>query len=195
MRFTLFALSVGLIAASAHSATTFKSATRGVSGTGLASSAPGTAFSLDFRSSIPEGAPYDLRQMAMIFDGFSTQFSELRIQLDSSPTIFTFYPWPGNNRQVAYTLYDLEVQPVIGDPWPATPAYIPFPREWHDEAVDGIFSGHLWVTNPSNTPNQYIFATGGAGAVFSVTPSPEPSGFLAIATLGLTFLRRRQRMA
>jgi hypothetical protein len=181
------AIALVLALSTAAHAATFQTTARGINTTGLQSGAPGNAFSFDYRSSISGSAPYDLRQTALIFDGFSVPFSELKVQLDSSPTIFTFLPTPLNSRQVAYTLYDLEVTPTPGGPWPAAPAFMPMLQEWRNETADGILSGHLWVTDPVGSPNQWIFST---SAVFAV---PEPAaGVLAFALLPL-IRRRRHR--
>jgi uncharacterized protein (TIGR03382 family) len=60
------------------------------------------------------------------------------------------------------------------------------PQEWRDEGADGVLSGHLWVSSPSNTPNNFSLST------LSVYTVPEPS--LALFALALLGLQRRRRM-
>jgi hypothetical protein len=196
--FRLFSLLIAFVAFAnvASAATIFdaQSAVRGSQNTGLATSAPGNTFSFDFRSSITKAsAPYDLVQMGLIFDGFGKQFGQLNVELDSAPgTTFTFLPWPGNNYQIAYTLWDPRFNDNPGDPWPAAPAYLLMPQTWHDELSDGILSGHLWVRNAAAGADRYIFSTSGA---FAVPPgvTPEPAAVALVAPLAALALRRHRR--
>ena len=185
------------VARAASGATIFEaqSAVRGSQGTGLATSSPGNAFSFDFRSSITKAtAPYDLVQMGLIFDSFGKQFAQLNVELDSAPgTTFTFLPWPGNNNQIAYTLWDPRFNDNPGDPWPAAPAYLLMPQIWHDELNDGILSGHLWVSNIAAGADGYIFSTSGAFAVpAGVTPEPAGAVLSLLAPLALSMRRARR---
>jgi hypothetical protein len=187
-----FAVAAATHLASAATIVNTQSGVRGVQSTGLATGAPGNAFSFDFRSSITKAsAPYDLVQMGLIFDGFGKQFGQLNIQLDSDPTVFSFLPWPGNNYQVAYTLYDPRFNDNPGDPWPATPANLLMPQVWHDELNDGILSGHVWVSNPVTTVNSYILSTSGVFAV-PADATPEPAAAM-LMPLALMMLRRQRR--
>src|SRR5687768_3394769 len=172
------------------------SAVRGVSGSGLSSGAPGNDFSLDFRPNVPGAAvPYDALQISLIFDGLATQFTTLNVQLDSSPEVFSFLPYPGNQRQVAYTLYDPEFNPTPGAGYPTTPVFVLMPQAWRDEFTDGILAGRLWVTNPSGGSGAYLFSVSSAFAV-PESAVPEPGAAVAVlSTTSLFSLRRRQRAA
>src|SRR5688572_4294043 len=163
---------------------------RGVAGSGLASSAPGNDFTLDFRPYVPTASvPYQALQISLIFDGGRTQFTTFNVQLDASPEVFAFLPYPGNQQQVAYTLYDEEFNPNPGPGYPTTPVFVPLPQAWRDELTDGVLTGRLWVTNPSGGTGDYLFTVGSAFAV--PEPSvPEPTAGLALAATAAMLLRR-----
>jgi hypothetical protein len=166
---------------------------RGATGTGLTTSAPGTPFSFDFRSFISsDSAPYDPASFSLAFDAVHVPFSELKIQLDSSPTPFTFLPFTGNGYQSNYVLYDPAYELTPGSPWPATPAYMTMPQTWKDDLSDGVLSGKFWVSNPTGTPNTYFFSS---QALFVVPEgaAPEPSSAFAVVAGAAALLRRTRR--
>ena len=181
--------------ASSASAAYYVTATQGVLGTGLQGSAPGTPFSLDFRAKLPAdaGNPYLLGEAGMIFDSTPTHFSQLKVQLDSSPTVFTFLPYPGNQEQVAYQLYDPNITTNIGSGYPDTPIYTPITQEWRDEATDGIIAGHLWVTSPTTTPNSFLFSMAGYFDISKSASAPEPASALGLSSFVLLALARSGR--
>jgi hypothetical protein len=165
---------------------------RGATGTGLTTSAPGTAFSFDYRALvISDTAPYEPASFSLTFDAAHVQYSELKIQLDSSPTPFTFLPVTANGYQSNYVLYDPAYELTPGSPWPATPAYLAMPQAWRDDLTDGVLSGKFWVTNPAGTPNTYFFSTNAAFVV------PEPTAGLAViaTAAAASLLRCRRRRA
>jgi len=202
MRYATFALVSTIVVAGAAArgniTVPVQSAVRGMSGTGLTSGAPAKAFSFDYRSSITKDtAPYEPASMTLAFEASQAPFSELKIQLDSSPTPFTFLPYPGNGNQVLYTLYDPGYELSPGSPWPATPAFLAMPSVWRDDLADGVLSGKFWVTNPVGTPNTYFLSTQG---IFAVSDggaeegaSPEPGAGLAIVAMAGVLLRRVRR--
>ena len=166
---------------------------RGVNGTGLASAAPGNAFELDFRPVVTSGAvPYQALQVSLIFDGLGTQFSTLNVQLNAAPEVFSFLPYPGNQKQVAYTLYDEEFNPNPGPGYPTTPVFVLLPDAWRDELRDGILSGRLWVTNPTASTGNYLFSVSGAFAVPEPS-TPEPSAAVGLVATSAALLLRRRR--
>src|SRR5262245_22250740 len=77
--------------ASVASAATYQGAVVDFNGFNSTSSAPGTPFTLDYRPFIPGGAPYQLSEVNLSFADPFKPFSQVSIQLDSSPTIFTFF--------------------------------------------------------------------------------------------------------
>jgi hypothetical protein len=185
-----------LIAATTASAAPIANQTgvRGVNGSGLTDAPPGNPFTLDFRPVITEATvPYTTLQVSLIFEAVGTQFSTFNIQLDAGPEVYSFLPYPGNQRQVAYTLYDPAFNPNPGPGYPTTGVFVLLPDAWRDEFRDGILSGRLWVTNPTGSTGNYIFAVSGAFAV--PEPSvPEPSAALGLATMtGALLLRRRRK--
>jgi hypothetical protein len=166
---------------------------RGATGTDLTTSAPGTAFSFDYRSFITnDSAPYDPARFSLGFDAAHVPYSELKIQLDSSPTPFTFLPFTGNGYQSNYVLYDPAYELTPGSPWPATPAYMVMPQVWKDDLSDGVLSGKFWVTNPIGPPNTYFLST---LALFVVPEgaAPEPSSAFAVVASATALLRRTRR--
>ena len=172
-----------------------QSALRGVTGSGLTASAPGTSFSFDYRPLVTKDtAPYEPAEFTFIFEAAHAPFSELKVQLDSSPTPFTFLPYTGNGFQLIYVLYDPAYELTPGSPWPANPAYMVMPEAWRDDLSDGVLSGKFWVTNPAGPPNTYIFST---QALYVVTEaaSPEPSAGLAIVATAAAALLWRRRPA
>lgn len=181
--------------ASFASAAFYVTAQQSVFTTGLQSSAPGTAFSFDFRSKLPAdaGSPYLLGEDGLIFDSTPTHFSELKIQLNSSPTVFTFLPYPGNQEQVAYRLYDPNITTNIGSGYPETPIFTPITQEWRDEAADGIISGHLWVASPTSTPNSYLFSMAGYFDISKSASAPEPGSALSVCSFALFALGRGRK--
>ena len=184
---------VFVLCSAASAAAGTKSVLRSVTGSGLASSAPGTAFSMDFRPSITQDTgPYDALQIGFIFEAGSTPFTQLNIQLNSSPTVFTFLPYSGNQRQVAYTLYDPAFNQNPGVGYPTTPEFVVMPQEWHDDFADGVLAGKLWVTNPVGAANTYLFSV---HSVFDVSEfaSPEPGAGVAIIATAAAMMRRSRR--
>ena len=175
------------------SAAVNQSVIRGVTGVDLASTAPGNSFSMNFGSSITQDTPpYHALQVGLIFDAGSTQFTQLNIKLDSSPTVFTFQPYPGNHRQVAYTLYDPAFNPTPGAGYPTTPEFVLLPQEWRDDLADGVLAGKLWVNNPVGGANTYLLS---ASSVFELPQgaSPEPGAGCAIMATAAALLKRRPR--
>ena len=182
-----------LLASATVATAATQSALRSVNGTGLSSASPGNAFTMNFAPSITkDAAPYHVLQVGMIFDSGSTQFTQLNIQLDSSPTVFTFLPYPGNHRQVAYTLYDPSFTSNPGVGYPTTPEFVLLPQAWRDDLEDGVLAGKLWVSDPVGGANTYLMS---ANSVFEVpeTASPEPGAGLAVIATAATLLRRGGR--
>src|SRR5688500_14189808 len=92
----------------------------GSNGTNLSSAAtPGTPFALDFRPGIA-GRAFAPREVNFIFESSATTFSTLSIDLDSSDTVFSFNPWTGNSKQIAYKLYDPLITTNPGPGYPTT---------------------------------------------------------------------------
>lgn len=189
---TLCTLALGVAVASAVSTVPLEGGVRGQQGTGLTSSSPGTSFTFDYRALVADDtAPYDAARFNLLFDAAHVQFTELKIQLDSAPTVFTFFPFTGNNYQSNYVIYDPAYETDPGQPWPATPAWLVMPQVWKDDLSDGVLSGKFWVTNPSSTPNQYFLST----SAFFVVPeaaAPEPTAGFAIGVTAATLLRHRR---
>jgi hypothetical protein len=185
MRQTIIAALIVLMSANAApGGVIYTTVSQGVTGTNLAAAPPGTPFALDYRPFI--AAPYDAKEVHFIFDGNSTAFTDLRIRLDSSDTVFSFLPAPPSNQQIAYKLYDPSLTTNPGPGYPTTPVFVPITQEWRDELADGVLSGTLWVNNASNSPSNYLFS---AGVTFAV---PEPACGFAIILAALTLCRRRR---
>ena len=170
-----------------------QSAVRGVSGSGLAGAAPGNPFALDFRPYVADAhVPYQALQVSLIFDGLSTQFATFNVQLAQSPEVFSFLPYPGNQKQVAYTLYDETFNQSPGVGYQTTPVFVPLPQAWRDELADGVLTGRLWVSNPAGGDGSYLFSVSSAFAMPEAS-APEPSAGLALAATSALLLCRHGR--
>ena len=197
LRYTILAvfcaLAIAAAAARANVLVPTEGGVRGASGTGLTTSAPGTPFSFDYRALVTsDTAPYDPATFSLNFDAAHVPFSELKIQLDSSPTPVTFLPFTGNGYQASYILYNPQYELTPGPPWPATPAYLAMPQAWRDDLSDGVLSGKFWVTDAVGTPNTYFMSTS-ARFVVPEGAAPEPSAAFAIVATAGAMLRRTRR--
>jgi hypothetical protein len=191
MRRTTFAIALILCAVPSSSARAdflAESISRGVIGSGIATSSPGTAVSLDFRP-INTDAPYQTLEVLLIFDDQRVTFSRLNVQLDSSPTIFQFLPTLLNNYQVTYRLYDPAYDPNPGPGYPIGAQPIILPQAWRDELADGVLSEHMWIDNAGGTPGQYFLSV---DSVFAV-PEPGACGVAAFSVAPAALRRRRER--
>jgi hypothetical protein len=190
MRRTTFAIALILCAVSPSARADFlaESIARGVIGTGVATSSPGTAVSLDFRP-INTNAPYQTLEVLLIFDDQRVTFSQLNVQLDSSPTVFQFLPTLLNNYQVTYRLYDPAYDPNPGPGYPTGAQPLILPQAWRDELADGVLSGHMWIDNAGGTPGQYFLSV---DTVFAV-PEPTAACGLAAFFVATGLLSRRHR--
>jgi hypothetical protein len=190
MRRTAFAIGLILCAlsSSARADSLAESIARGIAGTGIATSSPGTALSLDFRP-IHTNAPYQTLEVLLLFDNQRVTFSTLNVQLDSSPTVFHFLPLALNNSQSDYLLYD---PAFLSDPGLGPPGALPLilPQAWRDELADGVLSGHMWIDNASGPPGQYFLSV---DTVFAV-PEPAACGSAALFIAPTLLARRRRRM-
>jgi hypothetical protein len=191
MRNVMTAMICLLCGVAATSAAT-QTVLRGITGSGLTSGAPGNSFSINFGSSITQDtAPYDAVQVGMIFEAGSP-FTQLNIQLDSAPTVFTFLPYSGNQRQVAYTLYNPAFNSNPGVGYPTTPEFVLLPPEWHGDLADGVLAGKFWVTNLSGGANTYLMSY---SSTFALRESalPEPGAAIAGVAIAAAMLRRGRR--
>jgi len=147
-------------------------------------SSPGTAFSLDYRSSLTAAtAPYNLVEVLLSLDT-SVMYSNVAITLGSSSTVYRFPQLaPG---QTVYGLYD---STVMSRP-PGDITYALLPAAWKTEAADGVISGHIWLEGAGSKPSYGIL---NMNDMFAVTTNPEPASLLFM-TLGIgAFCLRRPR--
>lgn len=188
MRRTTFAIPLILCAVSTSASANFlaQSIQRGVIGTGVATSSPGTPLSLDFRPILSD-APYQTLEVLLMFDNQRVTFSRLNVQLDSSPTVFQLVPTLLNNYQVTYLLYDPTYVADPGLSYPGAQQLI-LPQAWRDELADGVLSGHMWIDNAGGTPGQYFLSI---DTVFAV-PEPAACGLAAFVVAPVLLARRRR---